>query len=76
MAVFALETWVLTTFLGGSAGQLICRVTVRRTSGRPLDLLRALARTALICAVIPPIVYNRDRQGLHDLAVDSIVLQR
>ncbi len=61
---------------GGSAGQLICRVTVRRTSGRPLDLLRALIRTALICAVIPPIVYNRDRQGLHDLAVDSIVLQR
>lgn len=76
LAVFALETWVLTTFLGGSAGQLICRVTVRRTSGRPLDLLRALARTLLVCAVIPPLIYNRDRQGLHDLAVDSIALQR
>ena len=76
LAVFALETWVLTTLLGGSAGQLLCRVTVRRTSGQPLDLLRALVRTLLVCAVIPPIIYNRDRQGLHDLAVDSIALQR
>jgi RDD family len=76
LAMFALEVWVLTTLLAGSAGQLICRVTVRRTSGRPLDLLRALVRTLLICAVVPPIIYNRDRQGLHDLAVDSIALNR
>ncbi len=76
LAIFAVEVWVLTTLLGGSAGQLICRVTVRRTSGRPLDLLRALVRTLLICAVVPPVIYNRDRQGLHDIAVDSIALQR
>lgn len=76
LAVFAVEVWVLTTLLAGSAGQLVCRVTVRRTSGRPLDVLRALIRTLLICAVIPPIIYNRDRQGLHDMAVDSITLQR
>jgi RDD family len=76
LAMFAIEVWVLTTLLAGSAGQLICRVTVRRTSGRPLDLLRALLRTLLICAVVPPIIYNRDRQGLHDMAVDSIALNR
>jgi hypothetical protein len=76
LATFAVEVWVLTTLLGGSAGQLICRVTVRRTSGQPLDLLRALVRTVLICAVIPPLIYNRDRQGLHDIAVDSIAMQR
>lgn len=76
LAVFAIEVWVLTTLLAGSAGQLICRVTVRRTSGQPLDLLRALVRTLLLCAVIPPIIYNQDRQGLHDMAVDSIALQK
>jgi RDD family len=76
LVVFAVEVWVLTTLAGGSAGQLICRVTVRRTSGRPLGLLRALIRTLLICAVVPPVIYNRDRQGLHDMAVDSITLQR
>ncbi len=76
LAVFAAEVWVLTTFVGASAGQLICRVTVRRTSGQPLDLLRTLVRTLLICAVIPAVIYNRDRQGLHDMAVGSVVLQR
>jgi RDD family len=76
LAMFAFEVWVLTTLLAASAGQLICRITVRRTSGRPLDLLRALVRTALVCAVVPPMIYNRDRQGLHDMAVDSIALNR
>lgn len=76
LAIFALQVWIFTTLLGGSAGQVLCRVMVRRTSGQPLDLIRALVRTLLICAVIPPAIYNRDRQGLHDLAVDSITLQR
>jgi uncharacterized RDD family membrane protein YckC len=76
LAVFAVEVWVLTALAGASAGQLLCRLSVRRTSGQPLDLLRALLRTLLICAVIPPVIYNRDRQGLHDLAVGSVVLQR
>jgi RDD family len=74
--VFAIEAWVLTTLSGGSAGQLVMGVVVRRTSGAPLDAARALLRTVLICLVIPPVVYNRDQQGLHDLAVDSIALRR
>ncbi len=76
LAVFALEVWILTTLLGGSAGQLIVGVTIRRTSGAPLDVLRALVRTALLCLVIPAVIYNRDQQGLHDLAVDSIAVRR
>jgi uncharacterized RDD family membrane protein YckC len=76
LAVFGLEAWVLTTLLGGSAGQLIMRVGVRRTSGEPLDIFRALLRTFLILLVIPPLIFNRDQQGLHDLAVDSIAVRR
>lgn len=76
LTVFALEVWILTTLVGGSAGQLMTRVVVRRTSGGPLDPIRALVRTLLICVVIPPVIYNRDQRGLHDLAVDSITLRR
>jgi hypothetical protein len=76
LAVFGVEAWILTALLGGSAGQLIVGVCIRRTSGGPLDLLRALLRTALICLVIPAVIYNRDQQGLHDLAVDSIAVRR
>ena len=76
LAVFAAEAIVLTTLSGGSAGQLLVGVAVRRTSGAPLDAARALLRTLLICLVIPPVIYNRDQQGLHDLAVDSIAVRR
>jgi hypothetical protein len=76
LIVFAIEAWVLTSLLGSSAGQLVVGVVVRRTSGAPLDAARALLRTLLICLVIPPVVYNRDQQGLHDLAVDSIAVRR
>ncbi|MGI8887724.1 MAG: RDD family protein [Nocardioidaceae bacterium] len=76
LITFALEAWVLTTLLGSSAGQLILRIVIRRTSGAPLDALRTFVRTLLICLVIPAVVYNRDQQGLHDLAVDSVALRR
>jgi hypothetical protein len=74
--VLGLEIWVLTALLGGSAGQLMLRVAVRGTKGEPLGAWRALIRTVLLLLVIPPVVYNRDRQGLHDLAVDSIAVMR
>ena len=76
IAAFGLECWILVSLLGGSAGQLICGLVIRRTSGAPLDPGRALIRTVLLCLVLPALFYNRDQQGLHDLAADSIVLRR
>jgi hypothetical protein len=76
LVVFAFEATVLTWLLGGSAGQLLVGVTVRRLSGDQLDPARALLRTLLICLVIPPVIYNPDQRGLHDLAVDSIALRK
>jgi uncharacterized RDD family membrane protein YckC len=76
LLVFLLEATVLTALLGGSFGQLACKVVVARLDGRPVNLLQALARTLLICLVIPPVVFNRDQRGLHDLAVRTVTLQR
>ena len=76
LTVFAIETIVLTASLGGSAGQLICRVQVRRLDGARLDVLRAVGRTILVCLVVPPFIYNADQRGLHDLAVGSIAVRR
>lgn len=76
LVVFAAELWILTTLLGGSAGQLIIGVVIRRTSGARVDAARALLRTVLICLVIPAVIYNRDQQGLHDMAADTIALRR
>jgi uncharacterized RDD family membrane protein YckC len=76
MVVFLAEVTVFTALAGGSFGQLVLRLTVRRLGGAPLNLLQALLRTVLICLVVPPLVFNRDQRGLHDMAVGSITLNR
>lgn len=74
--VFVLEASVLTALAGGSFGQLAVRIGVVRINGSPVPLLQAVVRTVLICLVIPPVIYNRDNRGLHDLAVGTVALRR
>jgi uncharacterized RDD family membrane protein YckC len=76
MLVFLFEAGFLTALTGGSFGQLVVRVVVVRVDNRPLTLLRALGRTLLICLVVPPLVFDRDRRGLHDLFARTITLRR
>lgn len=76
LLVFLVEATVLTALVGGSFGQLLVRVVVVRVDGRPMSLLNALLRTFLVCLVVPPLVFNRDQRGLHDLAAKSVTLRR
>lgn len=76
LLVFLLEASFLTAVAGGSFGQLALRVSVVHLDGRPVNLLEALLRTFLILLVIPPLVFNRDQRGLHDLAVKTVTLRR
>jgi uncharacterized RDD family membrane protein YckC len=62
--------------VGGSFGQLALRVWIARVDGRPVTILDAMIRTFLICLVIPPVVFNPDRRGIHDLVVKTVALQR
>jgi uncharacterized RDD family membrane protein YckC len=73
LAVFVVETTLLTALAGGSFGKLATRLRVVRSdgSGRPVGLLPALARTILVAAVIPPLVFRPDGRGLHDLMVGT-----
>lgn len=73
LGVFALENTLLTGFAGGSFGKLVTRLRVVQANGdpRPIDLLRALARSVMICGVIPPLVFRPDGRGLHDMAVGT-----
>jgi uncharacterized RDD family membrane protein YckC len=76
LLVFLLEAALLTALAGGSFGQLAMRVSVVHLDGRPVNLLEAFLRTFLILLVIPPLVFNRDQRGLHDMAVKSVTLRR
>jgi uncharacterized RDD family membrane protein YckC len=76
MIVFLVECGLLVALLGGSFGQLLARVAVVRVDRRPVSLLRALLRTLLVCLVVPPLVFNRDQRGLHDLATGTVAVRR
>lgn len=76
MMVFLVEASVLVPLVGGSFGQLCTGIAVVRMDGRPVSVLTALLRTALICLVVPPLVYNPDRRGLHDLATGTLTVRR
>jgi uncharacterized RDD family membrane protein YckC len=73
---FALQVVVLQALTGQSMGMRLIGVRVRRMSGDgPLGLLTALLRTALLVLVIPPLVYDRDKRGLHDRAAGTVVVR-
>ena len=76
LVVFWLESSIGLALAAGSFGQVAVRLAVRRIDGRPIDLFGALLRQLLICLVVPPVIYNRDNRGLHDLAVRSVVVAR
>ncbi len=76
MLVFLVEASLFTALVGGSFGQLVMRVAVVRLDGRPVSLLLAMLRTAMICLVVPPLVYNPDRRGLHDLLTGTLTVRR
>lgn len=71
LVVFFAQTALGTALVGGSFGQLVCRIRVLRLDGRPLSLGMAMLRTFLICLVVPPLVFKSDGRGLHDLVTDS-----
>lgn len=76
LAVFFVEKSVLTALAGGSFGQLLARIGVIRVSGQQIGWARALARTAMICLVLPAVVIGAERRGLDDVLLGTVVVNR
>jgi uncharacterized RDD family membrane protein YckC len=71
LPIMILEIVVFTILVGGSFGQIVLRLRVRRLDGARLSPWAVLIRSLLIALVIPPLVYRPDGRGLHDIAVSS-----
>jgi uncharacterized RDD family membrane protein YckC len=72
LVLFVLESALFTALAGGSFGKLATRLRVVRNdgSGRPVSLLRALARSVLVGLLVPPLL-TFDGRGLHDVAAGT-----
>ncbi len=74
LALWALEVWLLTALTGASAGQRLRHLTVLRLDRQRVGVWRSLVRTGMILLVIPPLVFDRDGRGLHDLTAGTVVV--
>lgn len=76
LAIFAGQTTLLQWLMGSSFGQRVTRVAVVRVDGGRLGIVPLALRTALLCLVIPALVWDRDTRGLHDRAVRTVCVRR
>ena len=76
LTVFFVQKAVLTALAGGSFGQILAKVAVVRLDGAPLGWWRAIARTAMVCVVLPAVVIGAERRGLDDLVLGTAVVRR
>ncbi|WP_141862812.1 RDD family protein [Kribbella jejuensis] len=79
-AFFAMSA-ILAGLLGSTIGHRLCGLRVapvrdRKTYDGPPGLLAGIIRSVLILLVIPAVVFDRERRGLHDLAAKTIVVRR
>ncbi|PFG19488.1 putative RDD family membrane protein YckC [Serinibacter salmoneus] len=77
LGVFAGMTALLAMTLGATIGHRICGLRlVRHDDGAsPLPPLAAVIRTALMCLVIPAVVWGADGRGLHDIAARTAIVR-
>lgn len=74
-AFFVAEVALTTGLVGFSIGKRLVGLRVEGPDGQPIGVLRAVARTILICLVIPPLVTNPEGRGLHDVFTTSRVVK-
>jgi uncharacterized RDD family membrane protein YckC len=76
LAVFAAEQILLVGTLGYSIGHRIMGIHVVRLGGGPAGPLPAVVRAVLLCLVIPAVIFDPDHRGLHDKAMNTVLVRR
>ena len=75
LAIFAAEVLILTSTTGASFGYRIAGIKLISISTSRINFLKVLARTGLLCLVVPALIWDRDGRGLHDKAVGTITMR-
>ena len=61
---------------GHTPGHLLLGLQVQTPAGRPAGFARAAVRSLLLCLVIPAVVFDPDQRGLHDKAMNTLLIRR
>jgi uncharacterized RDD family membrane protein YckC len=61
--------------IGGSPGHRILGMRLMRLDGAWTGVWRPLVRTLLLVLVIPAVIWNADRRGLHDQVAGTVLVR-
>jgi uncharacterized RDD family membrane protein YckC len=76
LLAFFCEYSFFTATFGQTPGMRLARVGVVRADGSGrVGLGRAVVRTVLLMAVVPALIWDADRRGLHDRATDTVTVR-
>ena len=76
LAIFAVEQILLVGTLGYSIGHRAAGIHVVNAVGGAPGPLAALVRSLLLCLVVPAVIFDPDHRGLHDKAMNTLLLRR
>ena len=62
-------------FAGATFGYKIAGIKLISVSPMRINFLKVLVRTALLCLVVPAVIWDRDGRGLHDKAVGTLTMR-
>lgn len=75
LAIFAAEQILLVGTLGYSIGHRIAGIHVVKLGGGTPGPLAGLVRALLLCLVIPAVIFDPDQRGLHDKAMNTVLIR-
>jgi len=76
LAIFASAQVVFLLVINASVGHLILGLRLVRLAGGYVGVWRPLARTVLLCLVIPAVIWDLDQRGMHDRLVGTALVRR
>lgn len=75
LGAFLIVELIFDAIYGQTIGKRLAGIRVIRVDGNGLASARwLLLRTALLGMLIPPLVFDRDRRGLHDKAAGTVIV--
>ena len=76
LLVFFVECVLLVGTVGSTIGHAALGLRVQTVDGRAAGPITALVRSALLCLLIPAVVWDRDQRGLHDKAAGTVIVRQ
>ena len=76
LAIFAVTQLVFIILVSGSVGHLLLGMRVVPLKPAWIGIWRPIVRTVLLALLVPALISDRDRRGLHDRVAGTVLVRR